>query len=117
MLPIRDDIPSSRFPAVTVGIIAVNVVVFLRELSLGPNLEDLLVQYAVIPARYTVPDVAQLFTVPQQIFALFSSMFLHGGWIHLLGNLWTLWIFGVNVEDRLGRARFIALYLASGVAA
>jgi membrane associated rhomboid family serine protease len=117
MLPIRDDIPSSRFPAVTLGIIVVNVLVFFRELSVGPNLEDLLVQYAVIPARYTVPDVAQLFTVPQQIFALFSSMFLHGGWIHLLGNMWSLWIFGDNVEDRLGRTRYLGLYLASGVAA
>ena len=117
MLPIRDDIPSSRFPAVTLGIIAVNVLVFLRELSVGPNLEALLVQYAVIPVRYTVPDVAQLFTVPQQIFALFSSMFLHGGWVHLLGNMWTLWIFGDNVEDRLGRWKYLLLYLASGVAA
>ena len=117
MLPIRDDIPSSRFPAVTFGIIVVNVLVFFRELSVGPNLEDLLVQYAVIPARYTVPDVAQLFTVPQQIFALFSSMFLHGGWIHLLGNMWSLWIFGDNVEDRLGRTRYLGLYLASGMAA
>jgi membrane associated rhomboid family serine protease len=117
MFPIRDDIPSSRFPAVTLGIIVVNVLVFFRELSVGPNLEDLLVQYAVIPARYTVPDVAQLFTVPQQIFALFSSMFLHGGWIHLLGNMWSLWIFGDNVEDRLGRTRYLGLYLASGMAA
>ena len=117
MIPIRDDVPASRVPVVTFGIIAVNVLVFLRELSLGSHLEDLMVSYAIIPARYTVPDVAQLFTVPQQVFALFSSMFLHGGWIHLLGNMWTLWIFGDNVEDRLGRARYISLYLASGIAA
>jgi len=117
MLPIRDDVPSSRFPAVTVAIIAVNVLVFLRELQLGPQLEDMLVSFAVIPARYTQPEVAQLFTVPQQVFALFSSMFLHGGWLHLLGNMWTLWIFGDNVEDRLGRVRYLGLYLAGGVAA
>jgi membrane associated rhomboid family serine protease len=117
MIPIRDDIPSSRFPAATVAIIAVNVVVFLKELQLGPQLEDMLVSFAVIPARYTQPEVAQLFTVPQQAFALFSSMFLHGGWLHLLGNMWTLWIFGDNVEDRLGRVRYLGLYLASGLAA
>src|SRR6266704_2043502 len=117
MLPLRDDIPASRFPAATVGIIAINVVVFLYELRLGPDLENLLLSFAVIPARYTQPEVAQLFTLSQQIFAFFSSMFLHGGWLHLLGNMWTLWIFGDNVEDRLGRARYLGLYLAGGFAA
>ncbi len=118
MLPLRDNIPSSRFPAVTLALIAVNVLVFLHELKLGGrNLEGLFVQFSVIPARYTRPDVAQYFTASQQVFALFSSMFLHGGWLHLLGNMWTLWIFGDNVEDRLGRTRYVGLYLASGVAA
>jgi membrane associated rhomboid family serine protease len=64
-----------------------------------------------------VPDVAAGFTLPQQIFSFFTSMFLHGGWLHLIGNMWTLWIFGDNVEDRLGRAKYLALYLAGGVAA
>ncbi len=117
MLPLRDDIPSSRFPGATVALIVINVVVFLRELKLGPGLEDMMIQFAVIPARYTKPEVAELFTLSQQIFSFFSSMFLHGGWIHLLGNMWTLWIFGDNVEDRLGRSRFVMLYLASGIAA
>jgi membrane associated rhomboid family serine protease len=117
MLPLRDDIPASRFPAVTLGLIIVNVLIFLHELRLGSGLEEFLIQFAVIPARYTDVDVARLFTLSQQIFSFFSSMFLHGGWIHLLGNMWTLWIFGDNVEDRLGRSRFILLYLASGVAA
>src|SRR5438132_13056542 len=117
MLPLRDDIPSSRFPAVTLGLIVVNALVFLRELKLGPGLDEMLMDFAVVPARYTTPDMAQQFTWAQQIFSFFSSMFLHGGWVHLLGNMWTLWIFGDNVEDRLGRARFVALYLASGLAA
>ena len=117
MLPLRDDIPASRFPAATLGIIAINVVVFLHEMRLGPDLEDFLTSYAVIPARYTRSDVAALFTFSQQVFAFFSSMFLHGGWIHLLGNMWTLWIFGDNVEDRLGRTNYVILYLAGGVAA
>jgi membrane associated rhomboid family serine protease len=117
MLPIRDDIPSSRFPVVTVGIIVINVLIFLRELAAGAELEKLLVLYAIIPVRYTDPEIAQHFSAPLQIFSLFSSMFLHGGWIHLIGNMWTLWIFGDNVEDRLGRTRYIAFYLACGIAA
>jgi len=117
MIPIRDDIPSSRFPVVTLAIIVANVLVFLHELKLGPHLQDLMLTYAVIPVRYTSPEVAHLFSLREQIFAIFSSMFLHGGWLHLIGNLWTLWIFGDNVEDRLGHARYLALYLAGGVAA
>src|SRR5258706_3332139 len=117
MIPLRDNIPASRFPIATLGIIVLNVLVFLHELKMGPRLEETLLSFAIIPARYTEPDVAQLFTLPEQIFAFFSSMFLHGGWIYLPGNIWTLWIFGDNVEDRLGRSRYMALYLGSGVAA
>jgi membrane associated rhomboid family serine protease len=117
VLPLRDNIPASRFPAVTLGIIVLNTVFFLHELKLGPGLEDLLFRYGVIPLRYTNRDVAHFFSFPEQVVALFSSMFLHGGWIHLLGNMWTLWIFGDNVEDRLGRGRYIGLYLSSGLAA
>ncbi len=101
----------------TLGLIIVNILVFLLERSLGPHLEPVLSTFAVVPARYTQPEVAHLFTAPEQIFAFFSSMFLHGGWIHLLGNMWALWIFGDNVEDRLGSARYVMLYLGSGVAA
>jgi membrane associated rhomboid family serine protease len=117
MLPLRDDIPSSRFPAATVTLIVLNVLLFLHELSLGRQLEGFLVNFAVIPARYSHAELAQQFTFSQQVFSFFSSMFLHGGWLHLLGNMWTLWIFGDNVEDRLGRSRYVLLYLASGVAA
>jgi membrane associated rhomboid family serine protease len=117
VLPIRDDIPSSRFPALTLGIIALNSLVFFEELRLGPRLQDFMLQYGIIPARYTVPDIARLFSFPEQVIALFTSMFLHGGWLHLIGNMWILWIFGDNVEDRLGRVRFLALYLVGGIAA
>jgi membrane associated rhomboid family serine protease len=117
MLPLRDDIPSSKFPAATLSIIVLNVLVFLHELKLGSHLEDLLTSFAVIPAVYTNPDIGHFYTASQKIFAFFSSMFLHGGWVHLLGNMWTLWIFGDNVEDRLGRSRYVSLYLAGGVAA
>lgn len=118
MLPIRDNIPSASFPVATLAIIILNAVAFLHEVQIGPTrLEDLMVNYAIIPARYTQADVAHLFTFSQQIFAFFSSMFLHGGWLHLLGNMWTLWIFGDNVEDRLGRANYVLFYLGGGVAA
>jgi membrane associated rhomboid family serine protease len=117
MIPLRDNIPSSKFPAATLSIIVINVLVFLYELRLGPHLEDLLASFAVIPANYTDPEVGHFLTLSQKIFAFFSSMFLHGGWIHLLGNMWTLWIFGDNVEDRLGRTRYVLLYLTGGIAA
>jgi len=117
MIPLRDDIPSSKFPIATLSIIVINVLVFLHELRLGPNLEDLFSTFAVIPARYTDPEAARFYSRPELVFAIFSSMFLHGGWLHLLGNMWTLWIFGDNVEDRLGRTRYVILYLAGGVAA
>jgi rhomboid family protein len=110
MIPLRDNVPSSRFPAVTLILIGLNTVVFLRELALGPHLQDLMFNYAIIPARYTHVGLLQ-------VQAIFTSMFLHGGWIHLIGNMWVLWIFGDNVEDRLGHAGFFILYLASGVAA
>ena len=118
MLPIRDDIPSRRFPAATLAIIAVNTLVFLWELQLGPQrLERALVELAIIPVRYSDPDIAQFFGLSEQLRPFFSSMFLHGGWVHLIGNMWTLWIFGDNVEDRLGRGKYLLLYLGSGVAA
>ena len=118
MLPIRDNIPSRRFPAITLALIAANTLVFLWELQLGPQmLERAFVELAIIPVRYSIPKIAQSFSLSEQVLPFFSSMFLHGGWLHLIGNMWTLWIFGDNVEDRLGRWKYLLLYLASGVAA
>lgn len=117
MLPLRDNIPSRRYPIITTTIIAVNVLVFLWELSLGEKLQDVVLFLGIIPVRYTDGEVAALFTWPEQVVPFFSSMFLHGGWTHLIGNMWTLWIFGDNVEDRLGRIRFIIFYLFGGFAA
>ena len=117
MLPLRDDIPSSRFPAVTLVIVVLNALAFLFELGMGNDLDRLLLEFGVVPVRYTVPEVARLFGPGEQLMPFFSSMFLHGGWIHLIGNMWILWIFGDNVEDRLGRGRFTFLYLVGGVVA
>lgn len=117
MLPLRDDIPSRHYPVVTLTLIAVNVLVFFWELRLGPRLADVLLHLGILPVRYTVGEVAALFSWPEQALPFFTSMFLHGGWTHLLGNMWTLWVFGDNVEDRLGRRRFLVFYLLGGVVA
>lgn len=117
MLPLRDNIPSRRYPVVTVTLIAVNVVAFLWEVSLGRRLQDALLLLGIVPVRYTVAEIADLFTWREQLWPFLSSMFLHGGWTHLFGNMWTLWIFGDNVEDRLGHLRFLVFYLCGGVAA
>ncbi|MGA4644378.1 rhomboid family intramembrane serine protease [Limisphaera sp. 4302-co] len=117
MFPLRDDIPSRRYPIVTRLLIALNAVAFLWELSLGHHLGDFLLLYGVVPVRYTIPEIARLFDWQEQLLPFLTSMFLHGGWTHLIGNMWTLWVFGDNVEDRLGHLRFLWFYLAGGVAA
>lgn len=116
MLPLKDDVPSSRYPIVTVLVIGLNLLAFIGEMA-ARDLDTLLLHLSVIPARYTFPEVSRLFSMGEQAVPLVTSMFLHGGWIHLIGNMWTLWIFGDNVEDRLGRGRFIGLYLVGGVVA
>jgi membrane associated rhomboid family serine protease len=105
MIPLRDIIPSRTTPYVTVGIIVVNALAFLFEISLPPpQLNAFLYNYGVVPAYFTWPTVL-------------TSMFLHGGWMHIIGNMWYLWIFGDNVEDRLGHGRYIVFYLLCGTAA
>jgi len=122
MIPLRDSTRSETYPFVTKTIIYLNVAVFLWELSLGRQLPQAFVHYAIIPARYVYPqEAAESFgAFGNPIAALLpfaTSMFLHGGWLHLLGNMWTLWIFGDNVEDRLGHGRFLFFYLGGGLAA
>jgi membrane associated rhomboid family serine protease len=115
MLPIRDTIPSKRYPVVTHTIIAVNVIIFLVQLSRGPEIERFILTYGLVPARYTVPEFSRYFSLAQQAFSLLSFMFLHGGFWHLLSNMWSLYIFGDNVEDRLGPFRFLGFYLLCGL--
>ena len=105
MIPLRDSEPSYSKPVVTIGLILVNVAVFLYQASLDRfSLNHLIETFGVIPDR---PDIVDLFT----------SMFLHGGWMHLIGNMWFLWIYGDNVEDVLGKGKFLVFYLACGVVA
>ncbi len=115
MIPIRDTIPSKTYPVVNYVIIGINVVVFLFEKSLGANLDRFVYIYGLVPARYSIPQISSYFTTGQQILSWFSFMFLHGGYLHLLGNMWFLYIFGDNVEDRLGPFRYLAFYLLCGI--
>jgi len=119
MIPLRDTIPHRNAPVVTWALIGVNVLVFLYELSLGPeDLERLFYLFGIVPARYTHPDWASQIGMPVGSYWPFlTSMFLHGGWAHVIGNMWALWIFGDNVEDRMGPLRFLGFYLLTGVIA
>ncbi|MBI4533136.1 MAG: rhomboid family intramembrane serine protease [Candidatus Melainabacteria bacterium] len=112
MFPVRDTTPSRNAPIVNWLIIAVNIIVFLYEVSLSDHtLEQLLTTLGLVPARF-----AHHFGVGQML-TVFSSMFLHGGFAHIIGNMWFLHIFGDNVEDRMGHLRYLVFYLVSGVAA
>jgi membrane associated rhomboid family serine protease len=117
MIPIRNAVPSRYPPVVTWLLIATNCLVFLLQNSLSPaDLEEFLRDFALIPARYTAGFVDGDVSVAD-LFPFFTMMFLHGGWLHLILNMWTLWLFGPTVEDRLGHGRYLAFYLACGLAA
>jgi membrane associated rhomboid family serine protease len=108
MLPIGDDDSQRRtVPVVTYALIVLNVLFFLVELSAG---DAFIQRWSVVPRRLLANPVGDFITV-------FTAMFMHGGWMHLLGNMLYLWIFGDNVEDRLGQAKFIVFYLLCGIAA
>ena len=115
MIPLRDTIRSRTAPVVTVALIIVNVLVFLHEIALGPYVERFVHAYGLIPRRlvYWPGDPLD----PLRFLPLLTSMFWHGGWLHLISNMLYLWIFGDNVEDRLGHLRFLLFYVAAGAAA
>jgi membrane associated rhomboid family serine protease len=105
VIPLADTIRSHSKPVVTISIIIINVLVFVYMLSLDDYTQNRFIyQYALTPARF-------------RLTALFTSMFLHGGWMHLIGNMWFLWVYGDNVEDVLGHGKYLAFYLLCGVAA
>ncbi|HEX5032347.1 MAG TPA: rhomboid family intramembrane serine protease, partial [Candidatus Eisenbacteria bacterium] len=118
MIPLRDRNSSATFPLVTLAIIAGCTVTFLYELG-APSLQQLFASYALIPARVTLG--LENGTGPLGplgvIVPFLTSMFLHGGWLHLIGNMWYLWIFGDNVEDTLGPVRYLLFYFLCGIAA
>ncbi len=117
MIPIRDINPSGRFPAVTVAIILACTAAFLLELSLGNALNHFVQAYALVPRYITYGIETKTLSFESIAAPFLASMFLHGGWLHLIGNMWFLWIFGDNVEDTLGHFRFALFYLVCGLAA
>ncbi len=119
MIPIHDDNPIRITPWVTVTLIAFCVLVFLWQLSLGERAAQMAAyRYGVVPAVLSgQASLPPAFAAPPAALTMISSMFLHGGFMHLAGNLLYLWIFGDNIEDVLGHARFIVFYLACGIAA
>jgi membrane associated rhomboid family serine protease len=138
MFPIGDDNPTRRTSYVTYGLIALNVLVFLHQVQLdaqvvvsprsgqvlGSGLDYFLRDWAVVPVQLTatiagapIPHLPGVLREPPEFLTLISSQFLHGGWMHLLGNMLFLWIFGNNVEDKLGRVKFLIFYLTCGVLA
>jgi membrane associated rhomboid family serine protease len=105
MIPLKDVIPTRTWPGVTLGLIVLNVLVFIYQLTLSPQeIEDFILVFGLVPADFSVST-------------MFTSMFVHGGFMHAAGNLLYLWIFGDNVEDRLGHGRFLLFYLAAGAVA
>lgn len=111
MFPLRDTTQSERLPLVSWALILINAVVFLIEISLGPQrLAAFIQNWGLIPANL---DLFQ----PLSWLPLFTNIFLHAGWFHILSNMWTLFIFGDNVEDRMGHGRYLIFYLLSGLAA
>ncbi len=117
MIPLKDINPTKRFPIVTVLLIAANVLIFIYQTLLAPDLQESLVaSFALIPAKLFSKEVAGQGDVHPMI-TVFTSMFLHGGFLHIAGNMLYLWIFGNNVEDATGRIRFVIFYLVCGVAA
>ena len=117
MFPIRDTIISRRAPAITRLLILLNVIVFFWQVRLGPAVEAAIYRFGVVPSHWVVSTPSDFFDWPQLFLTLLTSQFLHGGILHLVFNMWYLWIFADNVEDRLGHVRFLLLYLGCGVAA
>jgi membrane associated rhomboid family serine protease len=119
MIPIRDDQPRFSVPYLTYFLIGLNLLIFFFEAALDPrSLEILIRQFGLIPAHVTHLLGGEAGTNPAaSLLPILTSMFLHGSWLHVIGNMWFLWIFGDNIEDYLGHFQYLMFYLISGVAA
>ena len=118
MIPLQDDNPSSIKPYVNFALIGACAVAFLWQLSLGPNGQAAIFAYGVTPAILLqgAEPVSGIATIPPEL-TVMTSMFLHGGWMHFIGNMLYLWVFGDNVEDSMGHIRFVLFYVVCGVVA
>ena len=110
MFPLKDNIPAKNFPAVNIGLIVINVVFYFYQVSYGHRVDQLIMSFGFIPARFMAQQ-AENFVDPTRFLPVFSSMFLHGNLLHLISNMWMLWIFGDNVEDCMGHGRYLLFFL------
>jgi membrane associated rhomboid family serine protease len=116
MIPLRDTIRSYNFPLVNWLLIGCNILVFLFEISLPPSAyNQLIMTFGMVPARLHLSAPWLLLINPLPLITLVTHMFIHGGWFHIISNLWVLFIFGDNVEDRMGSGRYLLFYLISGI--
>jgi len=115
VFPLSDSIKSSKRPYVNIMLIIVNVLVFFYQLSLGGEIRYFFLEYGLVPLKVFAPS--DLVYVHEKIIPFFTSMFLHGGWFHLISNMYFLFIFGDNVEDDLGHVRYFFMYILFGLAA
>ncbi|MGC8594264.1 MAG: rhomboid family intramembrane serine protease [Candidatus Kryptoniota bacterium] len=116
MIPLKDRNPSYSIPYVNYLIIGINAIVFFYELSLGPQLDRFFMTYGLIPDRFFYLARHHELMLGRFV-PFFTSMFIHGGWLHIIGNMWFLFIFGDNVEDELGHSKYLIFYILSGLAA
>ena len=116
MIPLRDSVRTYSFPVVNISLIGINTLIFILEISISPTaLERMFTNFGLVPARLHLEDPLALLSNPIILATLITYLFLHGGWLHYLSNIWTLYIFGDNVEDRMGSARYLVFYLLIGV--
>ena len=114
MIPVRDNNPSGTFPIVTVSIIAANAFLFVFTYFISRSPMRIFKTCSMVPRYYTDISVVQELGVFRLIFSFYSSMFMHDGWLHIISNMWFLWIFGDNIEDRLGHVKYLFFYLLCG---
>jgi membrane associated rhomboid family serine protease len=112
MFPLKDNIPARLPPTVNIALIVLNVVCFVYELQLGAEIEPFIQVYGFVPSRFTAQLEAE--GMLSALVPVYTSMFLHGGFLHLFSNMWMLWIFGDNVEDSMGHLRYLVFYLLCG---
>lgn len=114
MIPFKDDNPTQTFPFITIGLIALNCMIFIWQITSPLGIEKIAYYFGAIPQNLLSFNITQ---PVHPILSVFTSMFLHGGFFHLAGNMLYLWIFGNNIEDSLGHIRFLIFYLFSGIIA
>ena len=119
MIPLKDNILYQGFPTVTWTLILLNGIIFLFEISIPKDfMQQLFYLFGLVPAKYSLPSWASIHGLPFDDYRSFvTNMFLHGGWLHIIGNMWFLHLFGSRVEDQMGHIRFLLFYFLSGIAA